>query len=52
MNNEKRRLYKENPSPVLNEDGTVKTFQQKIKELNNFVYAALKQPQGKDNENK
>ena len=37
----KRRLYKDNPSKTLNEDDTVKTFQQKIKELNKFVHDAL-----------
>lgn len=54
MNNrqQKRRLYKDNPTTTLNEDGTVKTFQQKVEELNKFVYDALKRMKGNYNENK
>jgi hypothetical protein len=37
MNKEQRRLYKDNPSTKLNEDGTVKTLRQKFTELDIFV---------------
>ncbi len=37
----KRRLYKENPQEVLNEDGTRKTLQQQFDELNKFVQGIL-----------
>jgi hypothetical protein len=34
---QKRRLYKYNPSTKLNEDGTVKTLRQKFTELDIFI---------------
>jgi len=34
----KRRLYKDNPVTTLNLDGTVKTFQQKVEQLNRLVH--------------
>lgn len=37
----KRRLYKENPQEVLNEDGTRKTLQQQFADLNKFVQEIL-----------
>jgi hypothetical protein len=53
MNTQKKvRLYKDNPTTTLNEDGTVKTFQQKVEQLNRFVYDALKRMTDTHNENK
>lgn len=37
------KLYKETPSNTLNEDGTLKTLQQKVEELNNFVESAIQE---------
>lgn len=38
----KRRLYKENPQEALNEDGSRKTLQQQVAEINKFVQSILK----------
>lgn len=47
---DKRRLYKENNKHVLNEDGTEKTLEQKIEELNQFVKTVTQELESK-NEN-
>ena len=40
---DKRKLYKEQNDPILNEDGTEKTIQQKIDELNQFILRVTKE---------
>jgi hypothetical protein len=47
---DKRRLYKENNELVLNEDGTEKTLEHKIEELNQFVKTVTQELESK-NEN-
>jgi hypothetical protein len=47
---DKRRLYKENNELVLSEDGTEKTLEQKIEELNQFVKTVTQELESK-NEN-
>jgi hypothetical protein len=47
---DKRRLYKENHELVLSEDGTEKTLEQKIEELNQFVKTVTQELESK-NEN-
>lgn len=49
MNN--RKLYKETLSNTLNEDGTLKTLQQKVEELNDFIESAI-QEMKTDNEDR
>jgi len=43
MTDDKRRLYKEPHDDVLNEDGTKKTLQQKVDDLNNFIKTAIEE---------
>ena len=45
---DKRRLYKENNELVLNEDGTEKTLEQKIEELNQFVKTVTQELESKN----
>ncbi len=44
MTDDKRRLYKEpHEDDALNEDGTKKTLQQKVDDLNNFIKTAIEE---------
>ena len=45
---DKRRLYKENNELVLSEDGTEKTLEQKIEELNQFVKTVTQELESKN----
>lgn len=45
---DKRRLYKENNEPILNEDGTEKTLEQKIEELNKFIIIVTQELESKN----
>jgi len=50
MTDDKRRLYKEPHDNVLNENGTKKSFQQKVDDLNNFIKTAIEEME-EDDEN-